>query len=109
MKSIKAFVAHSFEERDEIVVRAFLDYFDSLKETAGLTWDHAERAESQFISQKVKDKMEGKNLFIGIFTAKDYRIEQNKLKTSLPIFDYGKKILFCWVLLIGSFKKVVML
>ena len=98
MKSIKAFVAHSFEERDEIVVRAFLDYFDSLKETAGLTWDHAERAESQFISQKVKDKMEGKNLFIGIFTAKDYRIEQNKLKTSLPIFDYGKKDSF----LLGS-------
>jgi hypothetical protein len=45
MGKIKAFVAHSFEERDGTVVRGFLEYFSSLKETAGLTWDHAERPE----------------------------------------------------------------
>jgi tetratricopeptide (TPR) repeat protein len=38
--------------------------------------------------------MEGKNLFIGIFTAKDYRIGQDNLKTVFSTFAYGKKELF---------------
>lgn len=94
MKNLKAFVAHSFEENDEQVVRKFLDYFDSLKDASGLVWDHAEKVEARAISQKVKDKMDGKNLFIGIFTAKDCKIKQNDLKTCLSIYSYGKKELF---------------
>jgi len=95
VSKIRAFVAHSFnEERDGAIVRAFTEYFDSLKETAGFTWEHAERSESKAISEKVKGKMEGKNLFIGIFTANDYRIKQNNLRTSFPIYSYAKKEYF---------------
>lgn len=95
MNKLRAFVAHSFDgERDGVVVRTFLDYFDSLKDILGLEYDHAERAEAKAISQKVKDKMEDKNLFIGILTAKKYRIEEGNLKTNLPIINYGKKHLF---------------
>lgn len=71
-----------------------MDYFGSLKDVFGLEYDHAERAEAKAISQKVKDKMKGKNLFIGIFTANDYRIELYNLKMNLPIVNYGKKYLF---------------
>ncbi|HAJ27077.1 MAG TPA: hypothetical protein DCG53_07510 [Syntrophus sp. (in: bacteria)] len=93
MKKFKAFVAHSFNKRDEDVVRIFLKYFDSLKETAGLIWEHAEKPEARAISEKVKEKMKGKNLFIGIFTAKDYRIDRDKLN-SIFIYRYGEKEFF---------------
>jgi tetratricopeptide (TPR) repeat protein len=95
MKKLQAFIAHSFnEERDGNVIRAFLDYFLSLKDILGLEYEHADRVEAKAISQKIRDKMEGKNLFIGIFTAKNHRIEQGNLKTYLPIINYGKKELF---------------
>jgi hypothetical protein len=95
MNKLRAFIAHSFDaERDGDVVRIFLDYFGSLKDIFELEYDHAERAEAKAISQKVKDKMEDKNLFIGIFTAKNHRIEEGNLKTNLPIINYGKKHLF---------------
>src|SRR4030043_1316687 len=91
MEKLKAFIAHSFEENDEIVIRKFLDYFDSMKKTCGLIWEHAEEAEAKAISEKVKCKMDGKNLFIGIFTAKNYRIKQHNLKTYFPILNFGGK------------------
>ena len=88
MKKIKAFVGHSFNESDESVIKAFLDYFNSLKESMNFEWDHAEGSEIKAVSQKVKEKMEGKNLFIGIFTAKDFRIYPDKLKNSIFIPKY---------------------
>src|ERR1035437_709770 len=95
MNKLRAFIAHSFDEKhDGDVVKTFLDYFDSLKDIFGLEYDHAERAEAKAISQKVKDKMEGKNLFIGIFTTKNHRIERDNLKTNLPLINYGRKHLF---------------
>lgn len=80
MEHIKAFIGHSFNENDKEVINRFLNFFDSLKDTIGFEWDHAEKAESKALSKKVQDKMEGKNLFIGIFTKKDYKIRSNKLK-----------------------------
>ena len=92
MKGLKAFVAHSFnKDRDGSVVKTFLEYFDSLKDTSGFEWDHAEKAELKAISQKVIEKIEGKNLFVGIFTGKDYRIEQDKLKSLFRSFKFGKR------------------
>ena len=44
------------------------------------TWDHAEWAEPKLLSTKVKEKMEGKNLFIGICTAKEYTTDLFSLK-----------------------------
>ena len=67
MSKISAFVGHSFIEDDKEVVANFLQYFDRLKAlVTGFTWDHAELAEPKILSQKVREKMTGKNLFIGI-------------------------------------------
>lgn len=80
MAQIRAFVGHSFDDRDKDVVNAFTDYFDSLKIGMPFDWDHAKRVEAKAISDKVKEKMENKDLFIGIFTKKDYRISGDKIK-----------------------------
>lgn len=82
LEKINAFVGHSFDEQDKIVVRAFLDYFDTLRKNSGLdfSWEHAEEAQTTAISKKVKEKIQGKNLFIGIFTLKERVIKNHLLK-----------------------------
>lgn len=73
MENINAFVGHSFDDSDKEIVRVFNDYFTTLSKSAGLNffWDHAEEAQTMAISKKVKEKITGKNLFIGIFTKKE--------------------------------------
>ncbi|MEN6489713.1 MAG: hypothetical protein ABFD66_12695 [Smithella sp.] len=69
---LKAFVGHSFTDNDKIVVREFLDYFNQIKDLAiGFSWEHAEKAESKELTDKVLRLMEDKNLFIGICTSKE--------------------------------------
>jgi hypothetical protein len=80
MNVIKAFVGYSFSEEDEDTISRFHKYFDSLKGTIGFEYDHAEKAEANTLSQKVRAKIEGKNLFIGIFTKKGRKIKSDKLK-----------------------------
>jgi len=84
MKQLRAFVGHSFDEKDKDLVRCFLNYFDTIGQTLDFQWEHAEWAELKELSRKVKEKMEGKNLFIGIFTLKDYRVNPEVLNR--PIF-----------------------
>jgi len=79
-KNITAFVGHSFDENDKSLIRRFLDYFDSIKGIVNeFNWDHAEKAEPKILSKKVREKMEGKNLFIGIFTKRKKEIDDSKL------------------------------
>lgn len=78
MNKLRAFVGHSFEESDESVINFFLNYFSSLNTV--LEWDNAKRAEPKELSEQVKEKMEGENLFIGIFTLKNKQINHSKLK-----------------------------
>jgi len=87
MEPLKAFVGHSFNEDDKEINLTFFEFFDSLKDSANLEWEHAEDAESVGLSEKVKKKMEGKDLFIGIFTKKDKKIEEKKLRKKIG----GKK------------------
>ncbi|MHC1944962.1 hypothetical protein IF803_11315 [Bradyrhizobium sp. UFLA06-06] len=71
-KSIRAFVGHSFLPEDEIVVRAFTDYLDTLAESLpSFSWDNARRAEPNALTEKVLGIAKDKNLFIGICTAKE--------------------------------------
>lgn len=81
MTELSAFVGHSFDKRDEEVVAKFLEFFDHV---AGMpfsfSWDHAEEAEPKKLSQKVREKIEDKNLFIGICTAKEHAVSTSKLK-----------------------------
>src|SRR5580704_14383987 len=81
MADLRAFVAHSFLNADEKIVRAFVDHFTTLeKADIGFTWDHAEEAQALPLSTKVLEKIEGKNVFIGICTRKEYAIDGSKLK-----------------------------
>jgi hypothetical protein len=84
MSKISAFVGHSFIEDDKEVVGKFLQHFNRLKGLGiGFTWDHAEDAEPKILSQKVREKMTGKNLFIGICTKREQSVVPNNLKRSL--------------------------
>lgn len=79
MSEIRAFVGHSFEDEDKDVVQAFLAYFDSIKKLGlNFIWEHAEEAQPQPISKKVRALMESKNLFIGICTIKMRVIHHSK-------------------------------
>ena len=81
MNKLAAFVGHSFAELDKVLVDKFLTFFNTIRDmNIGFNWDHAEKAEPKILSIKVKDKMQNKNCFIGICTAKEYIIEPNKCK-----------------------------
>lgn len=83
MAKLKAFVGHSFNEEDSSVISTFLKYFDSLKDI-GFEWEHAKRTvATKAIDDKVIEMMEGKNLFIGIFTRKRKQIAESHLKPCL--------------------------
>jgi len=72
MNQIAAFVGHSFADEDEGLVRKFLEFLDTIKDTGiNFIWDHATKAEPKELSQKIREKMQGKKLFIGICTAKE--------------------------------------
>jgi hypothetical protein len=69
---LHAFVGHSFLEQDRVVVSQILGMLDDVKKLLpGFEWDHAEDAEAKGISAKVFERMDGKNLFIGICTARE--------------------------------------
>ena len=54
MTPIEAFVGHSFDDDDEIVVGRFLKYLDQLsKLQPNFTWVHAKPAEPQVIDRSI--------------------------------------------------------
>jgi tetratricopeptide (TPR) repeat protein len=83
MPHLNAFVGHSFAAQDEALVRALLTVLNSIKAIMpGFEWDHAEAAEPKVLSAKVREKMKGKNLFIGICTARERTLPLAGLHTS---------------------------
>lgn len=81
MARLSAFVGHSFLDSDGQVVDRVLKMLDSIKTLMpDFEWEHALAAEPKVLSQKVKEKMQGKNLFIGICTAKEHVIDTKLLK-----------------------------
>lgn len=76
MPQLNAFVGHSFAKEDEVVVRELLTLLESIKNVMStFTWDSAEAAEPKVLSVKVREKMKGKNLFIGICTAREQTVQ----------------------------------
>lgn len=99
MSQLAAFVGHSFSEQDKQVVREFLDFFDRVaKMGIGFSWEHAEPAAPEVLSRKVLRLLEGKNIFIGICTAKEHVIQHGNLKRALLKKDTlkGNKLDFKW-------------
>jgi len=80
MNRLKAFVGHSFDEEDEKLVKAFLDFFNNIKGmNIGFDWEDAKPAEPKALAEKVLTLTKDKNLFIGICTKREYAIEPSKL------------------------------
>lgn len=80
MNQLKAFVGHSFDEEDEKLVKAFLDFFNSIKGmNIGFDWEDAKPAEPKALAEKVLTLTKDKNLFIGICTKREYAIDPSKL------------------------------
>src|SRR3954470_21855637 len=80
MHEIRAFVGHSFSTDDKAVNQVFIDHFRALEKSyPNFSWDHAEQAEPVALSQKVLEKIEGKNVFIGICTRKEAVIAPDSL------------------------------
>lgn len=76
MPQLNAFVGHSFAKEDEAVVRELLTLLERIKNVMpAFTWDSAEAAEPKVLSVKVREKMKGKNLFIGICTAREQTVQ----------------------------------
>jgi hypothetical protein len=81
MEQIKAFIGHSFIENDKILVDKFLEFFDTIKDlNISFSWDHAEKAEVDILSNKVLQKMQKSNTFIGICTKKEMVINNPQPK-----------------------------
>ncbi len=81
METIKAFIGHSFDDSDRAIVTKFLEIFNTIKDlNISFSWDHAEKAEVDILSNKVLQKMKKANTFIGICTKKERVIKNLKLK-----------------------------
>ncbi|MGD8403257.1 MAG: hypothetical protein PVJ21_06330 [Anaerolineales bacterium] len=83
---LKAFVGHSFNQNDKPIIDEFLDFLNHVASMGiQFTWDHAEWAEPKELSHKVKEKMKGKNVFIGICTSRE-QVVVNENLTPVPFF-----------------------
>jgi len=72
MTQLNAFVGYSFLEEDDTTIGRLLGMLQNIKELMpDFDWDHAQAAEPKELSAKVLEKMQGKNLFIGICTARE--------------------------------------
>ncbi|HEY2679444.1 MAG TPA: tetratricopeptide repeat protein [Steroidobacteraceae bacterium] len=81
MPELTAFVGHSFQEKDKPLVDRFLEMLGTVQKLMpDFTWENAQAAEPKELSKKVREKMEGKNLFIGICTAREEAIESAKIR-----------------------------
>jgi thioredoxin-like negative regulator of GroEL len=94
MQEIKAFVGHSFSPEDRLVVSAFLNYLSQLEELLpNFSWEHAEAAEPIELAEKVRSRFAGKNVFIGICTAKEFAIAKKSLSPLLFRPTYLKAVI----------------
>jgi hypothetical protein len=81
MKPIKAFVAHSFAAADKPVIQTFLDYLDEITRAhPSFSWQHAERARSIGVDDKVLSLIRDANVFIAICTICEYVIADDSRK-----------------------------
>ena len=82
MKSISAFVGHSFSEDDAAVVNSVLNYLSRVAElNPSFSWTHAKHPEPISVDEKVLALLEGKNLFIGLCTRKERVVSSNALSS----------------------------
>ncbi len=83
MKSIRAFVGHSFNSKDESIVGKFLEQLDTAREVIpGFSWERAKRPEPKVVTEKVLALFAEKNVFIGICTRKELVVHESAIHSS---------------------------
>jgi tetratricopeptide (TPR) repeat protein len=82
MKSIKAFVGHSFTDDDADVVRSVLGYLTRVANLhPSFSWTNAKHPEPISVDEKILSLLDGKDLFIGICTRKERVVSANALSS----------------------------
>ena len=61
---MKAFIGHSFNDKDNQLIRDIKDFIES----AGIDCITGEKAQNSSVAEKVKDRIKSCDIFIGIFT-----------------------------------------
>jgi tetratricopeptide (TPR) repeat protein len=64
VKIVKAFVGHSFDDKDIDVVRKIKDFIESL----GIKCETGEKPQYGYVAEKVKNRIIDNDVFVGIFT-----------------------------------------
>jgi tetratricopeptide (TPR) repeat protein len=76
--ALTAFVARSFDPRDEQRIRPILSFLETFRK-AGFLCEEAEAAEVESVSVKVRKMIEANDAFVGFFTKK------------YPVYSFGSK------------------
>lgn len=70
MATLSAFIGRSFSETDQVLWRKIEGSLDSMKRV-GFSWEDAEEAQPKSISDKVRERIEKNDIFIGILTKRE--------------------------------------
>lgn len=70
MSQLNAFIARSFDPRDELRIRSVLDFLDTFQKV-GFFCQTAEAAEVESVSEKVRRMIDEREVFIGFFTRRN--------------------------------------
>jgi len=113
MTIISAFVGRSFDQKEELLWARISKCLDSLK-PIGFSWEDAEEAQAKPISDKVKERIERNDLFIGILTKGDAIISGCSTSKYILMRKILNWLASYWIIqesgyAIGKGKKVVFL
>lgn len=78
IKKQQFFIGHSFSPNDHEVIDRIKSFFSSF----GLMVDTGERPEAKSVSEKIKERIIGADVFVGVFTRKHKISETNDYTTS---------------------------
>src|ERR1700677_862194 len=73
VREIKAFVGHSFAKEDTYVVSTFIELLNKL----GFNCITGQKAAPKEIREKIKERIEGCEVFVGIFTRREPKADGN--------------------------------
>src|SRR6185437_5270904 len=83
MSVIRAFVGHSFEKDDEVLVGEILEHLNRIsKLNSNFTWEHAALAQPVEVADKILSMLNDKNVFIGICSKRERAIKASALRKS---------------------------
>lgn len=96
MPKITAFVARSFDPRDEQKIEPILKFLNSFR-AAGFLAESAEQAEVESVSQKVRRMIDGADVFVGIFTRRHPVYDPKSLWRAAVPFMRNRLVAGRWV------------